>query len=84
MKIKVKIEYVNKKIKLTVGKKSIIMISEKNKKILASDIYKIINYKNGNVYELEDLKKYDDIPSDYQIYLSECYDLMEGIIKDIS
>ena len=84
MKINVKVEYLNKEIKLTVGKKKMVLISKENKKILASDIYNIINYKKGNIYELENLKEYDDISPDYQIYLSECYELINGIIKDIS
>lgn len=84
MKINVKVEYCNPQtIKLTIDKKSIVLISESKKKILASEIYKIFNHKKGNTYELAELPKYDDIPSDYEIYLSECYDLISGIINDI-
>lgn len=84
MKIKIRVEYVDpKQIVLFVDKISIILISDEKKKILASEIYNIFDYKKDKKYELEKVKEYKEIPLDYDIYLKECYDLIEGIIKDI-
>ena len=84
MKIKIRVEYVDpKQIVLFVDKSSIILISDEKKKILASEIYNIFDYKKDKKYELEKIKDYKGIPLDYDIYLKECYDLIEGIIKDI-
>lgn len=84
MKIKVSVEYVQpKQIVLFVDKSSIVLISDEKKKILASEIYNIFNYKKDKKYELENVKEYKEIPSDYEIYLKECYDLIDGIVKDI-
>lgn len=84
MRIEVKVEYVeNKKIKLTVGEKSTILLSDESNKVLASNIYNTFNHKKGKKYLLNKLEIPNDIPSDYEIYLKECYELIEGIINDI-
>lgn len=84
MKIKIKVEYVHpKQIILSSDKNSTVLISEEKKKILASEIYNIFNYTKDKTYELDKLNVYDEIPQDYEIYLKECHELIEGIIKDI-
>jgi hypothetical protein len=84
MRTKIRVEYVEpKQIVLFVDKNSIILISDEKKKILASEIYNIFDYKKDKKYELEEVKEYKKIPLDYDIYLKECYDLIKGIIKDI-
>mgnify|MGYP004469613843 FL=1 len=84
MKIKIRVEYVKpKQIVIFLNDDSIVLISDEKKKILASEIYNIFDYKKDKKYELEKLKEYKEIPPDYNIYLKECYDLIEGIIKDI-
>ena len=84
MKIKIRVEYVDpKQIVIFFNDDSAVLISDEKKKILASEIYNIFDYKKNKKYELEKLKEYKEILSDYNIYLKECYDLIEGIIKDI-
>ena len=84
MKIKIRVEYIDlKQIVIFFNDDSAVLISDEKKKILASEIYNIFDYKKDKKYELEKLKEYKEIPSDYNIYLKECYDLIEGIIKDI-
>lgn len=84
MKINVSVEYVEKnKIKLIVGQKNKIILSEKDNKILASDIYKTFNHKKGNKYTLLELKIPDGVNLDYITYLKECYEMINSIIKDI-
>lgn len=68
MKIKIRVEYVDpKQIVLFVDKSSIILISDEKKKILASEIYNIFDYKKDKKYELEKVKEYKEIPLDYDI-----------------
>lgn len=70
MKIKIRVEYVEpKQIVLFVDKNSIVLISDEKKKILASEIYNIFDYKKDKKYELEEVKEYKEIPLDYDIYL---------------
>ena len=58
MKIKIRVEYVDpKQIVIFFNDDSAVLISDEKKKILASEIYNIFDYKKNKKYELEKLKE---------------------------